>query len=979
MSSNQQTDDRHPVEVLAEEYSERLRAGEKPTIDEYVLRFPEHADLIRSVLPSIALVERVSINDSQQRRADDSNSKKAVAAGQPDALGDYEIVREIGRGGMGVVYEAIQRSLNRHVALKVISSLISGNSKHNARFRREAEAAASLHHTNIVPIYGIGEDHGLQYYAMQLIDGVTLHDVIECLRNDAARSTHSGEAARWMLNKSTTETVSPFTVAASSTSAANTAASQLQTRQREAETAGMVEAVPDATTIVSQTEIEQSASNANSPQDLNQQKLTREYFRNVARTIANAANALHYAHHQRVLHRDIKPANLLLDREGTVWITDFGLARRTDLDAETQTGEILGTLRYMAPEQIAGTGDSRVDIYSLGLTLFELLTLKPAIESPKSRLLDPERNSIIRNPRSIQPNIPPDLQTITLKACAYMPEDRYQHAREFEEDLHRFLEDRPILAKRSTRTAILMRWARRNPAIATLGAATLGLLVLIASLLGVWNRQQQLSIREIGKQFERAETNLAEKTGALNLVEQEQARAEKNLSLAMKAFDQITHNIASRGSTIAISSYLEEDDLGEFSGATLSQADVALLESLLEFFDQFSEENSKDLRMEAAIGRQRVADIQHKLGQLDQADLSYQKAMDAFRSILKQKPDHAEVVLPIIAIHSERLTLFAKRGQIPKSELEYNEARILIDQSTEVKKSPEGRFALAKLLNSIGKLGTRFGGDSRPRPIRPPYGRLLPQGEPMPPEQAARVKREAGFNAEALALLKELSTESPDNVSYQVVLGRSLRDESRIARMMKDMQRADDALRRSIELFEALCKTHSDSAAFKYELADTLSRNIAMRAVDQQRCTRALAICDEISKENPQVPEYRALKASTLVKLSMMAGRNTRGEELLNEAIAIQRELASRNFDVAIYSVGLIQSLKRLSELQEYLGKPDKAKENNDLAEKEIARMRKNIKMPKSFGPFLDNLRERPFFMDKRNKETKDYVPSKSE
>ena len=661
-----------------------------------------------------------------------------------------------------------------------------------------------------------------------------------------------------------------------------------------------------------------------------------------------------------MLHRDIKPANLLLDREGTVWITDFGLARRTDLDAETQTGEILGTLRYMAPEQIAGTGDSRVDIYSLGLTLFELLTLKPAIESPKSRLLDPERNSIIRNPRSIQPSIPPDLQTITLKACAYAPKDRYQHASEFEEDLHRFLEDRPILAKRSTRTEMLIRWARRNPAIATLAAATLGLLVLIASLLGVWNRQQQRSIREIGKQF-------AEKTAALTQVEQEQSRAEKNLSLAMKAFDQITNNIASRGSTVAISSDLEGDDLGEFSGATLSQADVALLESLLEFFDQFSEENSKDLRIEAAIGRQRVADIQHKLGQLDKAELSYQKAMDAFRSILNQKPDHAEVVLPIIAIHSERLTLFAKRGQIPKSELEYNEARILLDQSTEVKKSAEGRFALAKLLNCIGTLGTRFGGDSRPRPNRPPFGKLFP-GEPMPPEQAARVKREAGFNAEALALLKELSTESPDNVSYQVVLGRSLRDESRIARMMKDMQRADDALRRSIELFEALCKTHPDSAAFKYELADTLSRNVAMRAMDQQRCTRALAICDEISKENPQVPEYRALKASTLVKLSMMAGRNTRGEELLNEAMAIQRELASRYSDVAIYSVGLIQSLKRLSELQDFLGKPDKSKENNDLAEKEIARMRKNSKMPKSFGPFLDNLRERPFFMDKRNK-----------
>ncbi len=233
MSGIESKDERHPVEVIAEEYSERLRAGEKPTIEEYALRYPEHADLIRSVLPSIALVERVSLNDSQQRRSDDSNARQTMVAGQPESLGDYEIVREIGRGGMGVVYEAIQRSLNRHVALKVISSLISGNSKHSARFRREAEAAASLHHTNIVPIYGIGEDHGLQYYAMQLIDGVTLHDVIEVLRNNAIGSTHSGEAARWMLNKSTTETVGPYVPTASSTNVASNIVSQLKTQERK--------------------------------------------------------------------------------------------------------------------------------------------------------------------------------------------------------------------------------------------------------------------------------------------------------------------------------------------------------------------------------------------------------------------------------------------------------------------------------------------------------------------------------------------------------------------------------------------------------------------------------------------------------------------------------------------------------------------------------------------------------------------------
>jgi eukaryotic-like serine/threonine-protein kinase len=964
MSHSHSEEDRHPVEVIAEEYSTRLRAGEKPTIEEYAHRFPEHAELLRTILPSIALVERVSNEDSAQPKSSTSHLVSPIASSRPSSLGDYEIVREIGRGGMGVVYEAIQRSLNRHVALKVISGLISGNAKHSARFRREAESAASLHHTNIVPIYGIGEDQGLQYYAMQLIDGVTLHDVIECLRNDTIGTTHSGEAARRMLSKSTTETMASVTNATSTANASARAASQLKAAPREAETIELTAASPDETTMVAPIDSNQPPA-TETEQGATSQRLTREYFRNVARTIANVANALHYAHHQRVLHRDIKPANLLLDREGTIWVTDFGLARRTDLDAETQTGEILGTLRYMAPEQIAGSGDSRVDIYSLGLTLFELLTLKPAIESPKSRLLDPERNSILRSPRSIQPNIPADLQTITLKACAYDAKDRYQHAREFEEDLRRFLEDRPILAKRSTRTELLMRWARRNPAIATLTAATLCLLILIAGLLGIWNRQQQRSIGEIGKQFERAETNLAEKTQALAQVEQEQTRAEKNLSLALKAFDQITSNIASRGSMIAMSGDFDDDESVEFANATLSQADVALLESLLEFFDAFSQENAKDLRIEAAVGQQRVADIQHKLGQLDKAEESYQKALNAFRAILEQKPDLAESVLPMLAIHTERLTIFAKRGQLLKAEGEYKEALSLLNRSPQVKQTADGRFAMAKLLNCIGTLQTRFGGIARQRGNRP-LEKLL-AGPDLPPEIAMRIKRDAEFNAEALTLLKGLTTESPDNVSYQVVLGRALRDESRIARDLRDFQRSDDAIRKSIELFEALCKSHSDSAAFKYELAETLSRNVSNRPIDRQRCERARTICDQIVKEHPQVPEYQALKASTLFKLSMAEGKSERAEELMQETIAIQRELASRFTDVAVYGNVLRLSLLRLSEIQEHLGKSEKAKETKEFAEKELLRLKENVKLPKSIGPFRDMPRDRPF-MDRRNK-----------
>ncbi len=946
MTQSENSGDRHPVEIIAEEFSTRLRSGETPTIEEYATRYPEHAELLRSVLPSIALVERVSITDEQQRKRSDSQPRLATAAGAPQSLGDFDIVREIGRGGMGVVFEAVQRSLNRRVALKVISGLISGNSKHGARFRREAEAAASLHHTNIVPIYGIGEDHGMQYYAMQLIDGVTLHDVIECLRNNEVDSTLIGEAAHRMLSKANTETATPFSTEGSMTT---DSISEARVRASKEATIAVDEAKPEWTTPIAQTRIERMAKETPKSEPVTHSKLTREYYRNVARTIANTANALSYAHHQRVLHRDIKPANLLLDREGTVWITDFGLARRTDLDAETQTGEILGTLRYMAPEQIAGSGDARVDIYSLGLTLFELLTLKPAIESPKLRLLDPECNSVIRNPRSIQSNIPPDLATITLKACAYAPGDRYQRASELEEDLRRFVDDRPVLARRSSPAERLVRWARRNPTIAALGSATLVLLVLIAGLLGIWNRQQQRSIREIGAQFERAEINLRAKTTALVQGEQERARAEKNLELAMKAFDQITSNIASRGSAISLGGDLEDEEIGEFADATLSQADVALMESLLAFFDQFSEQNSKDLRIESAVGRQRVADIQNKLGQLDKAAVSYQKAMEAFRSILSQKADQLEVVLPMIAINTERLTLFAKRGQIPKALNELDEARSLLKQSPEVSKSAEGRYALARLLNGIGTIALQLGDETRSRTSRFGVGRLFPPADAGVGEQAARLKRVVDANAESLGLLKQKVLESPENVSYQVVLGRALRDESRIARVMKDAPRSDETLRRSIEVFESLIRSHPDSSAFKYELADTLSKNTSLRPLDQKRCAEALKISEEISKENPQVPEYRALKASILAKLSIGASPS-RGEELLLQAVDIRRDLVDRYSDIAAYSHGLIQTLRKLSELQKSLGMAEKAKENEELANKEITKLRKQNKGPKLLG-----------------------------
>ena len=210
------------------------------------------------------------------------------------------------------------------------------------------------------------------------------------------------------------------------------------------------------------------------------------YWRNVASIGVQVAGALDYAHDRQVLHRDIKPSNLILDRQGVVWVTDFGLAKAMQNDSVSHTGDIVGTLRYMAPERLRGEADARSDIYSLGLTLYEMLALRPAFEAS-------DASSLIRKIAEEPPvrlavvaaGIPRDLETIVMKAVACESAHRYQSAGELAEDLRRFLEDRPILARRVSPVEHLWRWCRRNRAVAGLAATALALLVLVAVVASI--------------------------------------------------------------------------------------------------------------------------------------------------------------------------------------------------------------------------------------------------------------------------------------------------------------------------------------------------------------------------------------------------------------------------------------------------------------------------------------------------------------
>jgi hypothetical protein len=232
-----------------------------------------------------------------------------------------------------------------------------------------------------------------------------------------------------------------------------------------------------------------------------------DYCRGVARVALQVAEALAYAHRQGILHRDIKPSNLLLDQQGTVWVTDFGLAKAEGADDLTQTGDIVGTLRFMAPERFDGRSLPESDVYGLGVTLYELLTLRPAFEDTnKARLVEKVLHAPPAPPRKLDPRIPRDLETVVLKCLAKDPAERYASAEAVAEDLRRFLADRPIRARRSTWREQTWRWCRRNPWVAGLSAAVFVLLTVTAVggvVLSLWLSDSLHEAREAQRQGKR--------------------------------------------------------------------------------------------------------------------------------------------------------------------------------------------------------------------------------------------------------------------------------------------------------------------------------------------------------------------------------------------------------------------------------------------------------------------------------------------
>jgi serine/threonine protein kinase len=483
------------VVALVDELTVRFQSGEPVDLEKFLAEHAEYADRLRTLLPTLHVLAEIG----QSPLPEPSGHEVTPAIDRQ--LGDFRILREIGRGGMGIVYEAEQISLGRRVALKVLPFASTLDPKQLQRFKNEAQAAANLHHTNIVPVFATGCERGVHYFAMQFIEGQTLAQIIADLRL---------RIADW--KKEGTDHSMPS--------------------QPPPEAAPTGPYTPE---LIAQSAIRnpQSAMAITPPVAVHStERVTKSpaYFRLVAQLGVQAAEALEHAHHLGIVHRDIKPANLLIEHSPLtasdsprLWVTDFGLAHCQSQAGLTMTGDLVGTLRYMSPEQALAKRvpvDHRTDVYSLGVTLYELLTLRPAFGGT-------DRQELLRQiafeepvrPRRLDHKVPAELETVVLKALEKNPADRYATAQELADGLRRFLEDRPIRARRPTVVQRVRKWARRHqPVVRTAAAAVILMAALMAALQAggaLWLVRQQAARRanterEVTTALARAETLLAE-------------------------------------------------------------------------------------------------------------------------------------------------------------------------------------------------------------------------------------------------------------------------------------------------------------------------------------------------------------------------------------------------------------------------------------------------------------------------------------
>jgi eukaryotic-like serine/threonine-protein kinase len=836
---------------VAGEFFERLARGERPQVEEYARKYPELAEQIRRVIPALELVGASSSGPHG------SASPSEFSA--PQRLGDFQLIRELGRGGMGVVYEAEQLSMGRRVALKVLPFAAMVQAQALQRFRNEVRAAAALTHDHIVSVYSIGEERGVHYYAMQLIRGQSLAEVIAQLvkidKGDAPAGSSS--ISRLLL-------------------ASPAKAEDMESGSAPTEPVAAVSPAAGVASPPNETEREVQARRSTA----HKSHRGSEYYQSAVRLGIEAAEALQHAHDQGVIHRDIKPGNLLLDADARLYITDFGLARIESDVGLTMSGDLIGTLRYMAPEQALAKRvvvDHRADIYSLGATLYELLTLEPPFgESDRKELLKQIAFQDPRPLRKLDRHIPADLETIILKSMEKDPGERYQTAEALAADLRAFLEHRPIRARPPMLLERGLKWCRRQPGIVATAAAILILATIGLTISNVLIAQQR-NAAQIAQGNEAEQRKVAEKKR--DEARDQRIEAEKQTKIAEESFQRARKAVDDYFTTVSETQLLDVPSLQPLR--------KDLLELARNYYEEFAREHENDpkIRAELAAIQLRLGKIYGLLGSPEKAAKSLEKAHQGWKSLLDESPGSISYKNQLVQTHLESGRLQRSTSASKEALASFQQAVQIAQEALGTGKEPELMHLLAQAHHEVGKQQMKMDAPALALPslhsAATRWEQLLADKRDVLRFQSSLAQvRQDIYHAEINHWVRTgtRTAKTPEQIAAEAAALNELR--SRAAELEKEASAS-----RSTSQQEELAR-----------LSVSLGDVIRNQSDALPYCENGVALFATLAKENPAVPDYRFRHAAALHNLSRRqaslgwakAEEWKRDEAILSEWQAIQ-------------------------------------------------------------------------------------------
>jgi serine/threonine protein kinase len=716
-------------------------------------------------------------------------------------FGDYEIQKELGRGGMGVVYKARQISLNRPVALKMIKAGVLAGDAELRRFQNEAEAVALLDHAGIVPVHEVGDHHGQKFFSMKLVEGGNLADLLP--------TYHAN-------------------------------------------------------------------------------------LRAAATLLAETAEAVHHAHMRGILHRDLKPANILIDAEGHPHVTDFGLAKLIESDVElTVSGAIMGTPSYMSPEQASGrraTITTATDVYGLGAILYALLTGKaPFGGDSLVDTLQAVKEQPPESPRSLNPNVSRDLETICLKCLAKDPRRRYASAQALADDVRSWLDSRPIAARRVGPTERAWLWCKRKPAIAALATAVA--LAVVGGTGGIFFVQAK------------ANTNLR---ASNTLLAQQRNRAEEREKQAIDAVKEFRNAVADNAE-------LKNNPSFESLRKTLLKGPLAFFKTLRASLQADGDTKPASLARLASVIHN-YAHVTDEIGDVQDGIRSHEESLAIWQKLVAERPREPGYEFGLAVIQNCRGKMLSAVGNFDAARKAHESALAIFQKLADA--HPSTLEYLKELAGSYNGFGVV----------------CISAGQP----EAARKPLEAG-----LAILQKLVDENPAVTEFQFDLAGSHQNLGEILGRIGQPDAARKATESAIAIQQRLVDLHPSEPRYQADLAATeQDLGIHLKNAGQLEAARkayeaAQRILSNLALAYPTVNRYHrdlARSHNNLGELSRATGHPAEAIKAQEAALAIRQKLASAYPNVIEYQHELAISHLNLGALLRDSGQPDAARKGYEAA-----------------------------------------------